>query len=414
MDVLWISEQDGVRELQGSARPDGPGFLWLDANASEVQTTPDAWRNEVERLTGVRLHDLHLQDAGTPVHPSYFDNTANYEMVVFRRLITDEDTEAETGADGAPVAAETLAPPEQGGLSLLTNLRTQPVSFFVLPQALVTVRHGNSNTCQNMKRRLIELAPAMSHDGSAADSRGRYANGAGALTRIPAGPAELMLRLLNGMVDRYLALRQPLTRQLDRWQRELLNPSGRFRNWLSLLDARIVLRRLENICEEQYDALAELRDATMDHGEDTWGSGAFDTRRDALLVRLNDVMEHVARVLNHARRMESSVENAVQLHFSATAHRTNEIMRTLTVVTVIFMPLTLITGIFGMNFDNIPLLHDREAFWWIMVSMVGLALALWLWFSARRFLETRPYRIAEALARKAGLRNGKAHHTDAV
>ena len=134
---------------------------------------------------------------------------------------------------------------------------------------------------------------------------------------------------------------------------------------------------------------------------------AFDQRRDALLVRINDVMEHVNRVLGHARRMESSVETAVQLHFSATAHRTNEIMRILTVVTVIFMPLTLITGIFGMNVDHVPFVHERGSFWWIMAGMVLLALLLWSWFSARRFLEMRPYRVAEALARKAGLRAGR-------
>jgi Mg2+ and Co2+ transporter CorA len=293
---------------------------------------------------------------------------------------------------------------------LLTNLQTQPIAFFVLPRALVTVRHGESTSCNEMKRRLMEMREPERRHGLDAN---RNFGGVGALTRMPAGPAELMLRLLNAMVDRYLAMRQPLTNQLDLWQRELLNPTGRFRNWLALLDARIVLRRLENMCEEQYDALGELRDAAMDRSEDALGSGAFDARRDALLVRINDVMEHVGRVLTHARRMESSVETAVQLHFSATAHRTNEIMRILTVVTVLFMPLTLITGVFGMNVDKMPLVHHPDAFWWIMVGMLGLAVALWTWFSARRFLETRSYRIAEALARKALRRpNGNGKHGD--
>lgn len=395
MDVLWISDQGAVRPLLASQLPEGQGFLWLDDNADNVVADPDGWRAGVERLTGIRLHDLHLQDAANPSHPSYFDNTADYEMVVFRRL----------SQDVADLPATVRS--SSTGMPLLANLDTQPVAFFVLPNALVTVRHGGSATCDDMKRRLVDLQRPERRQEESAETRNRGLSGIGGLSRVPAGSAELMLRLLNGMVDRYLALRQPLTHQLDRWQRELLNPSGRFRNWLALLDARIVLRRLENICEEQYDALAELRDATSEHGDEAWGSGAFDARRDALLVRLNDVMEHVARVLSHARRMESSVENAVQLHFSATAHRTNEIMRILTVVTVIFMPLTLITGVFGMNFDHMPFVHHGSAFGWVILGMAGLALALWIWFSARRFLETRPYRVAEALARKAGLRNGK-------
>ncbi|VCU69195.1 Magnesium transport protein CorA [Pigmentiphaga humi] len=392
MDVLWLPESGGALPHTASAVHGGAGFLWIDASADEVANGPEAWRDEVERLTGVHLHDLHLQDATNPAHPSYFDNTLTYEMVVFRRIVTD-----------TPEAAQRPEANGRAGIPLLANLHTQPVAFFVLERALVTVRHGHSSTCENMKQRLAHPDGQAAPAGQAERAAGPPAS----LGRPPAGPAELMLRLLNGMVDKYLALRQPLTRQLDRWQRELLNPNGRFRNWLALLDARIVLRRLENTCEEQYDALSELRDAAMDRSEDAWGSGAFELRRDALLVRINDVMEHVNRVLGHARRMESSVENAVQLHFSATAHRTNEIMRILTVVTVIFMPLTLITGIFGMNVDDLPFVHDRGAFWGIIAGMAILAVILWTWFAARRFLETRPYRIAEALIRKAGLRAGR-------
>ena len=56
--------------------------------------------------------------------------------------------------------------------------------------------------------------------------------------RLPSGPEELMLRILNGMVDRYLDLRQPLADQLEYWQQQLLSPRKPFRDWMLLLDAR--------------------------------------------------------------------------------------------------------------------------------------------------------------------------------
>lgn len=74
-----------------------------------------------------------------------------------------------------------------------------------------------------------------------------------------------MLRLLNAMVDRYLDLRAPLTRQLDRWQRALLSTQKNFSSWEGLLDARIQLRRLEHLSEEQRDALQEFRDSLLDN-----------------------------------------------------------------------------------------------------------------------------------------------------
>lgn len=196
-----------------------------------------------------------------------------------------------------------------------------------------------------------------------------------------------MLRLLNAMVDRYLDLRAPLTRQLDRWQRALLNARSGFSSWEGLLDARIQLRRLEHLCEEQRDALQEFRDSLLDNTYSDPGGGIANERDEVLLVRINDVMEHILRVLAHARRLEDSIESAVQIHFSAVAHRTNRTMRMLTMITALFMPLTLITGVFGMNFERMPWLQEPSGFWWSIGLMgavvVGIAamwaVGRWLW-----------------------------------
>ncbi|MFZ4759810.1 MAG: magnesium transporter CorA family protein [Burkholderiaceae bacterium] len=221
---------------------------------------------------------------------------------------------------------------------------------------------------------------------------------------MPSRPEELMLRILNGMVDRYLALRQPLTDQLERAQRDLLDPRRPFRDWVSLLESRRELRKLEDLSEEQLDALQEWRDERLDRHvgrderESVWGDAtdtdvrtagatAMPALTDSLEVRVNDLVEHIKRVRAHAQRLETSVESAVQLHFSATAHRTNQIMRTLTVLTATFMPLTLITGIFGMNFEVMPGIHSRSGFWWTMAVMAGIATVLVGFFRWRRYLD---------------------------
>jgi Mg2+ and Co2+ transporter CorA len=104
-------------------------------------------------------------------------------------------------------------------------------------------------------------------------------------------------------------------------------------------------------------------------------------------VRATDLVGHIERVLHHARGQESSIDSAVQLHFSATAFRTAEIMRVLTVLTAIFMPLTLITGIFGMNFASMPLVNEARGFWIIMAAMGGIGVLMLVVFTARRYLE---------------------------
>jgi Mg2+ and Co2+ transporter CorA len=89
------------------------------------------------------------------------------------------------------------------------------------------------------------------------------------------------------------------------------------------------------------------------------------------------------------RRLESSIESAVQMHFSMVGQRTNDIMRTLTVLTAIFLPLNLITGIFGMNFDALPLIHKATGFWIAVALMAALGLSLGAFFWRKRYLGTQ-------------------------
>ena len=68
------------------------------------------------------------------------------------------------------------------------------------------------------------------------------------------------------------------------------------------------------------------------------------------------------------------------------AEATLEIMRTLTVLTAVFLPLNLITGFFGMNFDALPLIHNRTGIWIAVSLMVLLGTGLSVFFWRKRYL----------------------------
>jgi len=382
MDIFLISDN---HVSQSQEIPDAvplKGFLWIDATHQEVGADPEAWRSAIERATGVQIYDPHMTDTLNPNHPSYFDSTQDYGMVVFRKLMLNGAGGNGSGngnSHAAPAGEPVVTPPaaaEKDGSkrkipAALSKLATQPVTFLIMDHALVTVHERYSRTIDATRTRLLDLCNKSEKTPHA--------------IRLPASPEDLLLRLINAMVDQYLDLRQPLTTQLERWQRALLDPRRPFKDWMALLDARIELRKLENLCEEQHDAMQELRDYFVDTDDGIEISRA----KDLLLVRINDVMEHITRVLNHARRLESSIESAVQIHFSAVAHRTNEIMRTLTVITALFMPLTLITGIFGMNFEVMPLLKNALGFWLTMGSMALVIVVMLVFFQRRRYLESQ-------------------------
>ena len=157
------------------------------------------------------------------------------------------------------------------------------------------------------------------------------------------------------------------------------------------MEARQSLHHLDEICEDQRDAIQDWIDAleTLPPPE---GAAAL-RERELIMVRSRDVLEHIQRVVHHVRRLEQNAETAVQMHFSVQSHRTNDIMRVLTALTAIFLPLNLIAGIFGMNFEFIPLraqgrrLLDRPGARWRVIALL-LVVVFW----RKRYLaRTRRY-----------------------
>jgi Mg2+ and Co2+ transporter CorA len=265
---------------------------------------------------------------------------------------------------------------------------TSPIGFAVFDKVLLTV---HPDDCAIREAYAARLLSASSHAQSSdiaelpmspateiADDRSTGARG------IPVSPADMMLRMVSQVVDVYLDLRRELTRQLDHWQSELINPDTRFNNWSALLEARLSLHHLDEICEDQRSAMQDWLESL-----NTWTpptSSALIKEHEILRVRSRDVLEHIDRVVHHVRRLEQSIETAVQIHFNAQSNRTNETMRTLTSITAIFLPLNLIAAVFGMNFEVIPLLHNSAGFWWTIGSMLLIALTLAWLFWRKRYL----------------------------
>ena len=359
-----VAEADAQTPLAQLQLPES-GYLWIACARREFEAMQAPIQTALQALCSMQLVDLHISDLLNNYLPSRYDYTSQYDVLVFRRLAAGH---AETDPKQAGLPPSHL--PARGGPPILRRIDTSPVGFAVFDRILLTVHPTDCAVREAYATKLLNAASAESHAAGA---------------RLPSSPADLMLRIVNQMVDGYLELRRELTHQLDHWQSELLNPKTRFNNWGSLLDARLSLHHLDEICEDQRAAVQDWIEALK-----TWPDAvtpAGQRERDLLQVRSRDVLEHIERVVHHVRRLEQSAETAVQMHFNAQSHRTNEIMRTLTVLTAVFLPLNLIAGIFGMNFEYIPLLHQSNGFLLAMVLMLSIAAALVLVFWRKRYLE---------------------------
>ena len=340
------------------------GYVWIACGRREFELEQGAVQSTLQVLCGMTLVDLHLSDLLNNQLPSHYDYTSQYDILVFRRLAAGH-SETDLSRPGAVLTQA----PKRSGPPVLRRIDTNPVGFAVFDRVLLTVHPAGCLVLDQYASRLLAASTAASRAAG---------------VHLPPSPADLMLRIVNQMVDGYLELRRELTRQLDHWQAELLHPKARFSNWGSLLDARISLHQLDEICEDQRSAVQDWIEAlaTWEPTEHNGGLRGLEL----LKVRSRDVLEHIERVVHHVRRLEQNAETAVQMHFSAQSNRTNDIMRTLTALTAIFLPLNLIAGIFGMNFQFIPLLHQQTGFWWAIGSMVLTAAVLGVLFWRKRYL----------------------------
>lgn len=336
------------------------GYLWVATTRTEFEASLADMQAFLQRWTGAQLFDLHVIDLLNRQLPSAFDYTSAYDLLVFRRLAAGgvDETEDESGK-----------PTLQPSRTAIEMIDTSAVGFAIFDRVLLTVHPTDCRVREFFAQRLKTQTTGFEGRASA---------------RMPTGPADLMLRMVNYMVDSFLELRRLLGKRLDEQQQQLFDGKGLGGGWHKLFDSRNALHLLEDTCEDQRAAIVEWIDALEEWPAEK--DAALQREREQLRVRSRDVLAHIERVLSHVRRLEASSETAVQMHFSEQSNRTNNIMRALTVLTAIFLPLNLVTGFFGMNFEGLPLIHSARGFWVIFLLMLTLGVGLSIFFWRKRYL----------------------------
>ena len=336
-------------------------FIWVECSRDDVVNRAEHWQQDIYAATGLWMNEYHLRDILNLEHPCAFDTLEDYDLLIFRKLITPDDQ----------IKLDTQATEKH---ERVFGLATTPISFMLTPQVLITVREQGNKEVESYIQRIetVLSRPIEEHNKP---------------RKLPATPLDLTLRLLNNMVDGYLDLRVPLTRRVEFWQQELLQGHRRFTKWHQLLQENMAFQQVENLCEEQIETLQELRDEIVDNYSHLKGKKRSE-KQDIMLVRVDDLTSHIERIQKHTIRLRNAVQAAIDLHFSAIANQTNENMRILAIITAIFAPLTLLTGVYGMNFEFIPGLKSPTGFW-IMLGIMLMTTLILLYYFYRRHLVGR-------------------------
>ena len=198
------------------------------------------------------------------------------------------------------------------------------------------------------------------------------------------GAAYLLHQILDNVVDNYMPLVDSLDIVINELEERVLSPRRNTGQMIGeIMDLRRSVARLKRTSSRQLEVLYR-----MSHGE-------FPLIPENVLPFFRDVHDHLRRIADLAESYRDLVGGLFEIHFTVIATRTNDVMKTLAVVSAVILPLTLIAGIYGMNFEYMPELHSRYGYYATLASMAVLTLILLIYFWRRGWIFSRDEPVVE-------------------
>ena len=271
-----------------------------------------------------RFHELSIEDALSEIHHPKVESYGTYLYLILHGINFSQSEHC---------------------------FSTQDVDFFLGEQFLVTVHPGISRTLGEM----LEIC-----------ARNDLALGE--------GPGALLHRIVDAMVDHYRPEVDDLSDRLDALEKEVFDrPDARLAR--SILDFKADVSSLRRVVLPQRDVVGRL------------ARREFPIITEQLAYRFRDVYDHLVRLVDEAAFFQDRVTSLLDAHLSQVSNQLNSVMKVLTIIATLFMPLTVLTGMYGMNVE-LPHLPGGAAaqFWWILGIMITLSAVMLAYFRAKRWI----------------------------
>lgn len=310
---IFVHDQSGCREAPeidpAWLQPGSNAVLWVDLAApspAEQRILSDVFH----------FHELAVEDAVSAIHHPKIEWYDGYLYLILHGIDFQEASK---------------------------GFATHDVDFFVGLNYLVTVHDGRSRSIAEQYNVCVRNA-----------------------TAIGEGPAALLHRIVDAMVDHYRPEVEKLEERVDELEDQVFeNPD--VNPIRELIGVKKEIASLRRVTLPQRDAIARLarREFPQISEQVTW--------------RMRDVYDHLVRLSEESVVLHDRVTGLVDAYLSAQSNRLNQVMKLMTVIATIFMPLTVVSGIFGMN---VVLPHmpgdEKWEFWWILLLMAAIA-GVMLW-----------------------------------
>jgi magnesium transporter len=187
------------------------------------------------------------------------------------------------------------------------------------------------------------------------------------------GPDFLMYHLLEAIIDDYIDL-------IDELEEKEFIPTKTLQDWNPNPES---MTRLEKMNQKLYDIKASIR--PLIESVEIIEKGLSNLIRDHNRKYFLDLKQQSQFLINSIESFEHRLESSINLFFTMQGHHMNQVMKTLTIVSSIFIPLTFIAGIYGMNFLNMPELNTKYGYFVILGVMLATVIGMMLFLRKRKW-----------------------------
>jgi magnesium transporter len=179
--------------------------------------------------------------------------------------------------------------------------------------------------------------------------------------------------LLDSVVDQYFIVLDSLSEKLEDLETDLLNnPDKTILNKLhGLRRETLLLRRTINPLREMIGRFEKLEEPLIS---------------SSIKVFIRDLYDHTIKVIENIEVLRDMTSGLLDLYMNTTSNKMNEIMKVLTIMTSIFIPLTFIAGVYGMNFTNMPELEYKYGYFVILGIMVLVLIGMLIFLRRKKWL----------------------------
>jgi magnesium transporter len=300
-----------------------PPFTWVDV----VHPTPGELGDVARRYN---LHPTSVEDSLEPEHLPKYERIGNTTFIIVRAM--DEH---------APLDCSSV------------HEMTRKVAIFYGPEFLITIHRGEQHFLNEI---MEEYRSAVPPDGTAERRKGYM--------------PRLLINLINGAIETY---EKPLTgaeSAIDAFEATVFG-EHEFTELLRriYLEKRRVTQ-MRRMLSHTLDAVQKLVPGS-----------------EPTAPLFQDLRENAQSMHFYADELVDDVNNLLSIQLALASHRTNEVVRVLTVFSVFFLPLTFIVGVYGMNFQFMPELKERWGYPAVVAGMALVTLVIYLWFRRRGWLK---------------------------